>query len=317
MKIVSLADVRRTLDSTLVVRFEMQFGRSITDMILKNFLLEKSPVIRINTLKTDAQQIMNKLRELNVRYERVPFLPNALIIGNRNEKFFEDLDIYKKGEIYFQGISSQLPALFLQPQPGEKILDMCAAPGSKTAQIGILMQNKGEILAMEKDQVRCERLKYNLEKQGITIAKAVMGDATFMVGEVSQSPEGVAMEFDRVLLDAPCSAEGRIDANDPRSHRFWSEKIVKEHAKLQRRLFKSGFKNLKSGGVLVYSTCTLAPEENEGVVEWALKEFAGQLILEKIDLDFKYKLPVTTTGTLKAMPSQISEGFFVAKFRKL
>ena len=307
----NLAEIRRLLAPAFTMRLENEYGPLGAEAILKGFATDKLPVIRVNTLKTNLQTIMSVLREQNVRFERIKFLPDSLIISNKNEKFFEDLDIYKNGWIYFQGISSQLPVFFLDPKPGEKVFDMCAAPGSKTTQTGIYMKNQGEIVAYEKDKIRCERLKYNLDKQGIGIAKVVLGDSCMPGDEYTGY-------FDKVLLDAPCSAEGRICINDPRSFRFWSEKNIRENAKLQRRLIRAAVKCLKPGGVLVYSTCTLAREENEMVGETALKEFAGSLKLEKIDLDFKYKLPILGNlhGMLKAMPSNISEGFFVAKFRK-
>lgn len=307
----SLTEIRRTLSQAFATRLENEYGPLCTEAILKGFLTDKLPVVRVNTLKTSILTVMGILREQNVRFERIKFLPDSLIISNKNEKFFEDLDIYKNGLIYFQGISSQLPVLFLNPVASERVLDMCAAPGSKTTQIGIYMKNQGEIVAYEKDQVRCERLKYNLSRQGVDITKVLLGDSCLPGDEY-------AGYFDKVLLDAPCSAEGRICISDPRSFRFWSEKNIRENAKMQRRLMRAAVKALKPGGVLVYSTCTLAQEENEMVVLNALKEFGEFLKLEKIDLDFKYKLPILggLKGVLKAMPSNISEGFFVAKIRK-
>lgn len=306
-----MVQTKRLLPPDLVTRLESSYGQSIFENILRGFGIERATVIRINTLKTNTQQMMNILRELNVRFERIKFLPDSLIILNRDERFFEKLPMYTKGEIYLQGISSQLPVIFLDPQPGEKVLDMCAAPGSKTAQMAIRMQNKGEIVANEKDQIRYEKLKYNLEKQGVGMANCVLGDG----GELG---EKYPQCFDKVLLDTPCSAEGRIRLQDPRTFKFWSQKVVSQNAKLQRRLFRTAVKVLKPGGVLVYSTCTLAPEENELLVKTELQEFAGVLSLEKIDLDFKYKLPVFEgmVWAIKAMPSNISEGFFVAKIRR-
>ncbi len=309
---MSIVQTKRLLPAELVTRLQSGYGQFVFENILKGFSCERATVIRINTLKTNTQIMMNSLREMNVRFERIKFLPNSLIILNKDEKFFEKLPMYAKGEIYFQGISSQLPVMFLEPQPGERILDMCAAPGSKTAQMAISMQNKGEIVANEKDQIRHERLKYNLEKQGIGIASCVLGDG----GELGEKyPE----YFDKVLLDAPCSAEGRIQIQDQRTYKFWSEKVVNQNAKLQRRLFRTAVKVLKTGGTLVYSTCTLAPQENEQLIKTQLEEFQGSLKLEKIDLDFKYKLPVFEGmfAAIKAMPSIISEGFFVAKLRKV
>lgn len=304
---LSLSEIKNRLNPLFLERLSQQFDALTVDNILRGFAEDHFPVIRINTLKVGTQEIMRQLKELNIRFERIPFLNDSLIIQNRNEKDFEKLEMYINGKIYFQGISSQLPALILNPSPGEKVLDMAAAPGSKTAQMGIYMQNKGEILANEIDQIRYERLKYNLNKQGITLAKTRLGNGI----EIGAQMPGY---FDKVLLDAPCSAEGRISINNPRTYKFWSEKNIRNNKKLQSALFTSAVKALRPGGVLVYSTCTLAPEENEMMVEWALAKFP-QLKLEKINLDFKYRLPVLKSfPAIKAMPSKISEGFFVAKF---
>ncbi len=317
---ISLTKVRELIDPLFLERLRKQFDENTIDKILKGFTEDRFPVIRVNNLKTNVREIMQKLKDLNVRFERVSFLENALVILNKNEKFFEDLDIYKNGHIYFQGISSQLPIMFLDPKPNEKVLDMTAAPGSKTTQMAIAMQNTGEIVANEYDQIRFEKLKYNLERQGVKIAKVIKGDGC-VLGDLY--PE----YFDKVLLDAPCSAEGRMNFNNPRSYKFWSEKNIRNNSKIQKKLLISAVKSLKKGGTLVYSTCTLAPEENEMIVEGALGEFKGILKIEKIILDFKYSLPVLTSfagqnfnqnikNAFKAMPSPISEGFFIAKFRK-
>lgn len=316
----NLKECRRKLDQLFLRRLELQFDVHTIDGIIEGFSVEKLPVVRVNALKTDIQSVMRYLKEINVLFTRIPFLPDSLIIRNRDEKFFEKLELYESGKIYFQGISSQLPVIFLEPRAGEKVLDIAAAPGSKAAQIGIIMDNKGEILANEINQIRFERLKYNLDKQGIKIATTNLGDGSVLGDKFPNV-------FDRVLLDAPCSADGRIYVNDPKSYKFWSEKNIRQNAKIQKKLFESGVKALKPGGILVYSTCTLAPEENEAVVDWALKTFGRDLKIEKIDLDFKYRLPVlgafaetsfdpSVKFALKAMPSEISEGFFIAKFRK-
>lgn len=316
----NLKECRTKLNPVFLRRLEQQFDIHTVDAILNGFSAEKIPVIRVNTLKNDTLTVMRYFKEINVLFERIPFLPDSLVVRNKDEKFFEKMEIYGGGGIYFQGISSQLPALFLGPQADEKVLDVAAAPGSKTTQMAIMMKNRGEIFANELNQIRFERLKYNLDKQGVKIATSNLGDGTIL-------GEKFPCSFDKVLLDAPCSAEGRICINDPRSYRFWSEKNIRQNVKIQKKLIISGIKALKAGGVLVYSTCTLAPEENEGVADYALKTFGQDLKLEKINFDFKYRLPILTSFNgysfdstvkyaIKAMPSQISEGFFVAKFKK-
>ncbi len=307
---LSLSEIRNRLGIQFVARLEKMFQPTVLEKILRGFETEKLPVIRVNTLKSDLQNIMSQLRSLGVSFKRVDFLKNTLVIQNKNEKFFENLEIYKNGEIYFQGISSQLPVLFLDPKPGETVLDACAAPGSKTTQMAIAMENRGKIVACEIDQIRFDRLKYNLEKQGVKIAEALHINALNIA-------EKFPRYFDKILLDVPCSAEGRINIGDPRSYRFWSEKVVNANAKLQKKILAAAVVALKPGGIIVYSTCTLAPEENEMVVGWFLNEYGNQFRLEKIELDFQYKLPISGafSACIKAMPSNISEGFFVAKFK--
>lgn len=317
---MNISEIRHRLGVEFCGHFESIFGVSVFEKILRGFSCERKPCIRVNTLKTNVRDVMNFLREKAVNFERVSFLPDALIIKNRSEKFFEDLSIYKNGEIYFQGISSQLPAIFLKPASVERVLDLCAAPGSKTAQMAIMMGNSGEICAIESDKIRHEKLKYNLEKQGITIAKTFLMDSTRL-------DDSFAEKFDKVLVDAPCSAEGRINVFDPRSYKFWSKKILKSSANLQKRLVVSGFEALKKGGILAYSTCTLSPEENEGVVDFVLKKFGNSMKILKLSLTGfeKYLLPIVdsyndvtfdkrVSNCIKAMPSEICEGFFVAMF---
>lgn len=319
---ISIGEIRRRLGKEFCAHFESVFGASVFEKILRGFSCERKPCVRINTLKTNVRDVMSFLREKAVNFERVVFLPNTLIIKNRDEKFFEDLDIYKKGRIYFQGISSQLPPLFLKPAAGERVLDLCAAPGSKTAQMAIMMGGVGEIFANEFDKVRIEKLRFTLERQGVKIANVVEGNGAF-VGE------NMPKYFDKVLVDAPCSAEGRINIFDLRSYKFWSKKVVKSSANLQKRLVFSGFDALKKGGFLAYSTCTLSPEENEGVVDGILKKFGDGVKILKLSLSGfeKYLLPIVTSyegevfdkrvlSCIKAMPSEVCEGFFVAMFQK-
>ncbi len=319
---LSIGEIKHRLGEEFCAHFERVFGVNVFEKILRGFACERKPCVRVNALKTNVRDLMNFLREKVVNFERVSFLPDALVIKNRDEKFFENLDLYKKGEMYFQGVSSQLPAIFLKPASGDKVLDLCAAPGSKTAQMAIMMKNIGEIVANEFDKIRVEKLKFTLERQGVKIAKVVEGNGVF-VGE--KMPE----YFDKVLVDAPCSAEGRINISDPRSYKFWSKKVLKSSANLQKRLLASGFDALKKGGTLAYSTCTLSPDENEAVVDSVIKKFGDNVEILKLSLSGfeKYLLPIVVSydgatfdkrvsNCIKAMPSEICEGFFVAIFRK-
>ena len=177
------------------------------------------------------------------------------------------------------------------------------------------MENKGYILANEIDSIRCERQRYNIKMQGANIVE-VINKRGEKVGEEHKE------EFDKVLLDAPCSGEGRFLGNSPKTYRTWSKKTVNELAKLQKKLLKSAYEALKPGGVLVYSTCTLNKKENEEVLEWALENL--ELKLLDINLDLREKLQRFNDGVnkeiskaIRILPSKNMEGFFIAKFKKI
>lgn len=311
---ISFQAARRRLPEELLSRLQSEYSQPQMEKILRGFMEERHTVLRVNTLKTTVRDILEDLQKQAVQIQRIPVFPEAIILKNRRENWVESWSAYADGRIYLQGLSSQMPVLFLNPEPGDKVLDMTAAPGSKTTQIAASMNNQGEILANELNEIRHERLKFNLERQGVLIAQTRLGDGA-QIG--SEKPA----YFDKILLDAPCSAEGRIQVSSGRSFAFWSEKNIREHAKLQRRLLRSAHEALKPGGILVYSTCTLAVEENEMMLDWFLKNYSD-MTLQPLQLEFPHLLPVVTTDSLKpdtcikAAPSNLCEGFFIAKMVK-
>ena len=212
-----------------------------------------------------------------------------------------------------------IPPLVLAAKPGSKVLDLTAAPGSKTTQLAALMQNQGFILANEINAIRAERLKFNIEKQGVTIAEVRVGDG-------KRLEETYEEYFDSVLLDAPCSGEGLFLASEPKTYRFWSARKVRELAAEQKKLLRTALWALKPGGTLVYSTCTLAREENEAVLDWAFERYGPALKAEPITLQIPGAEPGLATeksgqaqsrNYLRIYPSTLMEGFFVAKLRKI
>ncbi len=157
--------------------------------------------------------------------------------------------------------ASLVPVIALDPNPDELILDMAAAPGMKTMLIARLMHDKGCIVACEISRMRMLRLKNNIKKFGCEICKPVRCDSSrFKWNE----------NFDRILLDAPCSGEG-MTGKQKKVFGIWSEKRIMRLQKMQKKMIRRGFELLKEGGILVYSTCTFAPEENEEVVSWLLE----------------------------------------------
>ncbi len=174
------------------------------------------------------------------------------------------------GRIYIQNASSFLAVKVLDPQPDEEILDLAAAPGGKTIAIAAAMTNTGRLAAVEPVKQRFFRLKANLERCGVTNVQLYQRDGRG-VGRA------VPDRFDRVLLDAPCSSESHMRWNDPSSYRHWSLRKVKECQRKQKGLIRSAYQALKPGGVLVYCTCSFAPEENEAVVDYLLKRSSARV----------------------------------------
>lgn len=312
---LSILDVKRKLPKDFIDELYKQYTPLTVDKILKGMSGNRNTTLRVNTIKYNIRELMSYLKQNNIKFERVEWYNDALIIKNVNEKRIQKLDIYEKGYMYIQSLSSMVPPIILNPKPNEKILDLTAAPGSKTTQIAAMMNNKGYVLANELDGIRCERLKYNIGKQGVEIVE-VINQRGEKVGDKYKE------EFDRVLLDAPCSGEGRFLGTNVGTYRNWSTKTVKDLVKLQRKLFKSAYEVLKLDGVMVYSTCTLNKKENEEILQWAIENFNIKLL--DIDIKFKEKMNGFNEGleksinkAIRILPSKNMEGFFVAKLKKI
>ena len=286
----------------LIEKLYKQYGQEISEKI-ENGLISKRPVtFRINTLKTCKEEVLKELTENNIKFEEVEWNDNALIIKDVVEDDIRKLRIYNDGEIYLQSLSSMIPPVILDPKEKENILDMAAAPGGKTTQISALSNEKSYITACEKNKIRCDRLKYNLQKQGVGNVNIMQEDARKLSDFFS---------FDKILLDAPCSGSGTESVFNPK----FTEELIQRSAKTQEELLTKALKILKKDGEIVYSTCSILQEENERVLEKVIKKFNAKIIpIKKIE-GIEY-LPVSIEGTLCVCPTNLYEGFFVAKIIK-
>lgn len=304
-----------------------QISGAHAESILQSYCDPHVVSVRINTLKTTTKEVFAFLQQANIPYQVVPWYPNALLLPETPKRQLSELEIYKHGHIYIQSLSSMIPPLLLNPQPGETVLDIAAAPGSKTSQIAMMMQNTGEIVANDISRTRIFKMKANLEMLGVTnvTTRNMPGERIWQ-----QYPH----YFDRVLVDAHCSMEGMFRCDDPASYEHWSVKKVKQIAKQQRWLLRSAISSCKPGGIVVYSTCTLSPEENEGVIDWIIEKERGKISVVPVETcispqatdTFPFVQALTEWNsktfhpdvqhTRRVLPSTTMIGFYVAVIQK-
>ena len=289
-------------------KLERQYGEELTKEIVNGYSLERKVTFRVNTLKSNIQKIEEELKKHNIEYEKVPWSKEVFIINNVKKQKIQDLAIYNNGEIYLQSLSSMLPPIILEPKEGEDILDMTAAPGGKTTQLAAITNNKSNITACEMNNIRAERLKYNIEKQGANCVYTMIMDARHLDDFFS---------FDKILLDAPCSGSGTLNTNNGDLENNFTIKLIQKSVKSQYSLLKKAIKVLKTGKEMVYSTCSILQEENEDIVNKILKENNVEIIPIKLEgIEHISLLPTKIEGTLCVKPNELYEGFFVAKIRK-
>lgn len=286
-----------------------QYGEELTNEILDGYASRRKTTLRINTLKTDIASVKNILKENNITYTEILWNEDALIIENSSEEELQKLSIYNEGKIYLQSLSSMIPPIVVNPKEKETILDMAAAPGGKTTQMFSLSSGKAMITACEKNKIRSERLKYNLEKQGATRVTVMVQDARSLDDFFS---------FDKILLDAPCSGSGTLNLDDKNLSKYFTKELVDRSVKTQKDLLKKAVKILKKNGEIIYSTCSILKEENEMVLNEILAKNNVQVV--PIDAE-KFEgiplLPVDIEGTICVKPTELYEGFFVSKIVKV
>lgn len=395
----------RSLPEKFLERLTEMFGVSLFREIEKTFV-ERCTTFRINTIKGKKEEVIEVLNQNGFKIRQVSWYKDAFVLLNKSKRELTDLDIYNEGKIYIQSLASMIPSLVLDPQPGEKVLDLTAAPGSKTSQIAALMNRQGELIVNDNNKVRFFKLKHNMESLGVipTDPEPVRGGAEGSLFDTQQTNKnfnlsnasdvqlkgiprlpldstslrsvslGVArndswkftlrMEygsslcgefhehFDRVLLDAPCSAEARFIKGEPKTFGYWKERKIKEMAYKQWGLLLAAWSALKPGGILVYSTCTFAPEENELQITKFLERvsqmttrdltpspllqgegmkcaeilpaqgwsaFGGDIRRLPIVKTWKNKTinPEVVKKAMRIMPTKEIEGFFVVKLKKV
>ena len=230
---------------------------------------------------------------------------------------------YLESQIYLQSLASQAPVMVLKPKAKHLVLDLTAAPGSKTSQIANLMQKQGKLFAVEINKPRFFKLKHNMQAQGFL-------DPEFLQLELGSGVKfckTTQYQFDRILVDAPCSAESRFNLQEPKSYKYWSRHKIKENQSKQKKLLNAAFEVLKPGGVMVYSTCTINLKENElQINQFLSKHPSAKLATVSLEgctkhelsqeLIQEYGMHQDINKTFRILPDKNIEGFFIAKITK-
>ncbi len=279
-------------------------------------------IIRCNTLKISPQALKKRLEDRGWKISQVPGFPEAFVIESKLGPGELGRSIeHQTGLYYVQELSSMMSALALDPQEHESVLDLCASPGSKTTQMAMMMKNTGFLLANDVKIDRIRALSSNLERCGCMNVVISRMDGVRLCEDLASRK----ILFDKVLVDAPCSGEGII-RSDPKVWTMYNPDMIRGISALQKKLVASALKCLKPNGILVYSTCTFEPEEDEKVIQFALEKL--NVGLEEFDLPLKTRKGLKTwqdkefspdlTKCKRVFPQDNdTEGFFVAKLRKL
>jgi len=291
---------------------------SLTDEAeLQRFLaISQQPLrksLRVNTLKISVADFLARTAHYGWRLTPVPWCAEGFWIERDDESLpLGSVAEHLSGLFYIQEASSMLPvtALFAAAPEAQQVMDMAAAPGSKTTQLAALMHNRGAILANEYSASRVKVLHANISRCGVSNVALTHFDGRVFGAAL---PE----QFDAILLDAPCSGEGVV-RKDADALRNWTLASTEAIAATQRDLIDSAFHALRPGGVLIYSTCTLNTIENQQVIAWLLARYPDATeILPLQDLFAGAEAALTPEGYLHVFPHCFdSEGFFVARLRK-
>jgi len=275
---------------------------------------------RVNTMLAERETMVDALRAAGFEVHPVVWYPDAFWVPPQQREALLASSWVQNALVYVQNLSSMIPPLVLAPQPGEEVLDLCAAPGGKTLQLAAMMRDGGQLVAVEAVRTRFYKLRENLRRHGAGFVQTVQAEGEWLWKRWKG-------RFDAVLLDAPCSNEARFREDEPDTYRYWSLKKIGDMVRKQKSLIYSAIQCLKSGGRLVYCTCTFAPEENEGIIAHALKKFGDAIEVLPLPLPVEgmvsalsewdgHVFPDAVRHARRILPSPQMEGFFVCLIRK-
>lgn len=267
--------------------------------------------IRANILKIDSEKLYERLKE-KFDIKRIPWYENGFFVKGEIAKSIE----YYLGYYHIQEASSMLPPLVIEAEKNDRIVDLCAAPGSKTTQMAMHMENGGIIIANDVNIKRIRALVHNIQKSGVMNCIVTNYDGRYFWKS--------GFKANKILLDAPCTASGKIIKNKKIIEK-WNYKRILKMSRLQKKLMEGAYRCLEKGGTIVYSTCSLEPEENEEVIDYAVNSF--NLEMERIDIkgikirrgikEWNGRKYEDMDKVIRIWPhDNLTEGFFICKLRK-
>jgi 16S rRNA (cytosine1407-C5)-methyltransferase len=316
--------VAKSSEEKLAIKREALLERTVRalgvdrESAIELLSLGRTQSLRINTLKAHTHAV-EELMSLGWSGRQFSWFPDGYAIDTGHEAI-RDSELVSSGQVYIQNAASWLPVLALDPRPGDEVLDVCAAPGGKTSHIAALVQNQAIITANDNSRPRLAKIQANLSRLGVDNVSYTLFDAM----QIARKLEG--RQFDKILLDAPCSGEGMMNFTRDKDFGSWSVAHIKRLQQLQKRIITQAWQLLKPGGTLVYSTCTMAPEEDEAVIDYLLRSHEDANIVP-LGYELPNRRPAVLewngkryhdeiAGCLRLAPSKDIEAFFVARLHK-
>lgn len=300
--------LRYSMPEWLVSRWQKCYGSRVTEQILQGLLAHRPLAVRQNVSKVSREDLMASLEKENITAAPVPFIENGFYLQG-----FESIDrteAFRRGWIQVQDVSSMLAAKAAGPAPGACVLDVCAAPGGKSLHLADQVGEKGFVLACDLTPAKTAMIEENRDRCGFSQLSVLVRDARVLI------PEQIE-KYDVVMADLPCSGFGTMGHKPEIRYRV-NEASIRELSALQREILAQVWQYVKPGGVLIYSTCTIAPEENEENYRWILEH--TPLKAESLNPWLPERLHSETTekGYLQLLPGvhEGCDGFFISRFRR-
>lgn len=296
-----------------------------SEIVIKGLSERRNQTFRINTIKSDVKRIISEIEKLSGDKVQRLKLTNAYSLDSTFQ--LSRSDFANNFDIYLQDASSMLPVEILEPKADELILDICAAPGSKTGQIAMNTDNQARIFATEPVKPRFLKMQMLLEKQGVKLERLILSEGNYLY---KKYPDFINY-FDKCVVDVPCTNENAIIPNDLKSFEHWSSKNPKNISRLQKSILASAFTMLRKGGKLIYSTCTFSVEENEEVVNWLLENFEDARVINidnkliNLEVDYvngltefnKKEFNTNIKNSIRVLPNSNFGGFFLCLIEKI